>query len=184
MSTLLDVLLLVTGLAPFLETNLPAEPCETLYATDASPSGAGGCFASTTREDWLALYDLDEEKAEHVRLDWKGEEAPSNMHDVRVAASPLALRLKWTTLFSYSFFADKHINLLELESWISLLRRVTREGVQAGCQSSHLLRPQSSHQPMPSRSWICSVNRCRLRPMWRASMCAYSNLRVPSVVRE
>ena len=98
---LLDEFLLVTELAPLLETHLRAEPCETLYATDASPSGAGGCFASITREDWLALYDLAEEKGEHVRLDWKGEEPPSNMHDVRAAAAPLALSLKWTALFSY-----------------------------------------------------------------------------------
>ena len=43
---LLDELLLITGLAPLLETNLRAEPCETLFATDASPSDAGGCSAS------------------------------------------------------------------------------------------------------------------------------------------
>ena len=67
-------------------------------------------------------------KGEHVRLDWKGEETPSNMHDVRAAAAPLALKLEWTTLFSYRFFAGKHINLLELESLISLLRRITRAG--------------------------------------------------------
>ena len=47
---LFDELLLVTGLAPPLETSLRAEPCETLYTTDASPSGAGGCSASITRE--------------------------------------------------------------------------------------------------------------------------------------
>ena len=54
---LLVELLLVTGLAPSLETNLRAEPCETLYATDA-----GGSFASITREDWLALYGFAERK--------------------------------------------------------------------------------------------------------------------------
>ena len=64
---------LVTGLSPLLETNLRAEPSEKLYATDASPDGAGGCAASITQEDWLALYDLAEKKGEHVRLDWKGE---------------------------------------------------------------------------------------------------------------
>ena len=103
-------------------TNLRAEPWEKLYATDASPSGAGG---------WLALYELAEEKGEHVRLDWKGEEPPSSMHEARAAAAPLALELNWTTLFSYRFFAGKHINLLELESLISLPRRITREGTRA-----------------------------------------------------
>ena len=53
------------------------------------------------------------------------------MHDVRAAAAPLALRFKWTTLFSYRFLAGKHINLLELESLIGLLRRITRAGIRA-----------------------------------------------------
>ena len=43
---ILDELVLLTGLAPLLEMNLRAEPCEKLHATDASPSGAGGCVAS------------------------------------------------------------------------------------------------------------------------------------------
>ena len=41
----------------------------------------------TTREAWLALNELAEEKV-HVRLDWNGDE-------------PLALQLSWVTLFSY-----------------------------------------------------------------------------------
>ena len=71
---LLDELVLVTGLAPLLQTNLQTEPCEKLYATDASPSGVGGCVASITREAWLALHEL-----------------------------VLALELSWVTLFSYRF---------------------------------------------------------------------------------
>ena len=48
---LLDDLLLVTGLAALLlQTNLRAEPCEKLYATDASPGGAGlRCRGSLAR---------------------------------------------------------------------------------------------------------------------------------------
>ena len=65
---LLNELLLVTGLAFLLETNLRAEPCEKLYATDASPDVAGGCVAPITEEAWLALYALAEVKGEHVRL--------------------------------------------------------------------------------------------------------------------
>ena len=84
---LLDELVLVTGLAPLL---------------------------SITREAWLALYGLAEEEGEHVRLDWKGEEPPSSMHDGRPAAAPLALQLNCAMLFSYRFFECKHINLLEL----------------------------------------------------------------------
>ena len=94
------LLLLVTGLAPLLQTNLRAEPTATLHATDASPSGAGGCDAPTTQEAWLAWYD----KEILVRPDWKGEEPPSNMHGGRAAAAPLALKLDWDTMFSYRFF--------------------------------------------------------------------------------
>ena len=53
------------------------------------------------------------------------------MHDARAAAAPLALRLNWATWFSNRFFGGKHINLLELESLTSLLRRVSREGIRA-----------------------------------------------------
>ena len=74
---------------------------------------------------------LPRQKGEHVRLDWKGEEPPSNMHDGRAAAAPLALKLERTTLFSYRFLTGKHINLLGLESLIGLLRRITREGIRA-----------------------------------------------------
>ena len=114
---LLDELLRVTGLAPLLPTTLRANPRVTLYATDASPSGAGRCVAPITQEAWLALHDLAEEKGEHVRLDWKGEEPPSNVHDGHAAAAPLAL---WATMFSHRCSEAIHINLLEPESLISL----------------------------------------------------------------
>ena len=37
---------------------------------------------------------------------------------------------------------------------------------------------------VPSRSWICSVSSCRLRPIQRENMCASLNPPVPSVVRK
>ena len=123
---LLDELPLVTGLAPLLQTNLRANPLKKLHATDASPSGAGCCVVPITQKAWLALYHLVEKKGEHVRLDWKGEEPLRNLHDGRAAAATLAMKLNWTTMFSYRFFKGK--NLLELESLISFLRRITREG--------------------------------------------------------
>ena len=123
---LFDERLLVTWLAPLLETNLRAEPCETLNAADGSPSGAGGCSASITpKTTW------PRKKGGMFVLIWKREEPPSNMHDVRAVAAPLALKLKWTTLFSHRFLAGKHINLLELESLICLLRRIARAGIRA-----------------------------------------------------
>ena len=54
------------------------------------------------------------------------------MHDGRAAVAPLAMKFYWTTTFSHRFSKGKHINLVELESLIGLLRRVTREGVRAG----------------------------------------------------
>ena len=54
------------------------------------------------------------------------------MHDGRAAAAPLAMKFSWTTMFSYRFSkGGKHINRLELESLISLLSRITREGTGA-----------------------------------------------------
>ena len=85
----MDGALLVKRLAPLLQTNLRAEPCEQLYASDASPGGAGGCVAPAP-----GSHDLAEEKGEHVRLNWKGEEPPSNVHDGRAAAAPFALELE------------------------------------------------------------------------------------------
>ena len=83
---------------------------------------------SIAREDWLPLFDLAEEKGEHVRLGGKSEEPASNVHDGRAAAAPLALALSWAMMFSYRFFKSKHMGLLELESLISILRRATPEG--------------------------------------------------------
>ena len=55
---------------------------------------------------------------------------PSSMRDARAAAAPFAMTLSWTALFSYRIVRGKHINLLELESLISLLRRIRREGTR------------------------------------------------------
>ena len=97
---LLDELPLVTGLAPWLQTNLRAEPCEEHYAPDASPSGAGGCAHHTGGLARLVRFDLAEDTGEHVRLDWKGEEQPSDMHHRGAAAAPRCFR----TVFFFFFF--------------------------------------------------------------------------------
>ena len=77
------------------------------------------------------MYELAEEKGEHVRLDWKVEEPSNNIYDGRAAAAPLVLKMNWATLFSCRFFEGKHINVLELESLISLLRRAAHDGFRA-----------------------------------------------------
>ena len=72
---LLNDLLLVCGLAPLLQADLRASPRLELYATDASPSGAGACVAPVPRSLWHTLYNLAEEHGEHVRHSW-GSSAP------------------------------------------------------------------------------------------------------------
>ena len=113
-----------------LQTKLTAEPCGKLYATDASPDGAGGCAASITQEDWLTLCDLVEEEGEHVRLDWKGEE-PRATCTMVVQLVPRFRCSSGPRCFSCQFSKGKHINLESLESLISLLRRIRREGFRA-----------------------------------------------------
>ena len=57
------------------------------------------------------MYDLAEEKVEHVWLDRRGAELPSSVRDARAAAALLAMKLSWTALCSYRFVTSKHINL-------------------------------------------------------------------------
>ena len=103
---------------------LRAEPCEKLHATDASPSGAG------THEPKLVLYALTEDKGERVRLDWKGQEPPSNMHDGCPATALLGLGLEWAeldllheTLSASTHPAGKHVGTLQFFNASSHSRR-------------------------------------------------------------
>ena len=128
---LLEELLLVTGLAPLLQTNLRSESSQKLYATDDTKDDDGGCAESITQEDWLPLCDLAEAKGEHVRLQGKGEEPPIRMHDGRAAAAPLAMKSNWTTMFSYRFSQGQAHEPPGTGELDQLLRRITREGVRA-----------------------------------------------------
>ena len=53
------------------------------------------------------------------------------MHDGRAAAAQLAVELDFGYDVSYRFCNTQHMNFLEMESLIRLLRRVTREGMRA-----------------------------------------------------
>ena len=73
---------------------------------------------------------MTEEKRDGVRLDWKGEEPPSNMHDGRPAASLLGLGLEWAeldllreTLSASAHMAGKHVGTLEFFDAFSHSRR-------------------------------------------------------------
>ena len=237
------------GLAPSVANELTSRSLRKTLRYGRISEWRWRLHCAVTWQVWRVLYDLAEEEGEHVRLNRKREEPPSNMHDGRAAAAPLVLGLNCATMFSYRFFEGKHLHLLELESLISLLRRVTREGCRHGgswirawfwepsrkdgsrkinfllrrlgfwclaydialelvwvptwanladaphetsrlnvvmhhCRRFRLHRPRFSHQPMPSRSWICSVSYCRLRPIQRENMCASLHPPVPSVVRK
>ena len=87
-----------------LHTNLQAKPCGKPFASDASRSGAGGCVAPITPEAWLALYDWPERTENTCNI------------------GPRCFRI--------AFLKGKRINPLELESLVSLLTLVTREGTR------------------------------------------------------
>ena len=126
---LLDDLLLVAGIAPLLQADLRAAPHHSLYATDASPSGAGACVAQVTPELWRVLYRIAEERGEHVRLDWGSTPPPPEFVSTHSSAAALITPAAWTVLFSYRFQRPNHINVLELVALVSLLRRLANKGV-------------------------------------------------------
>ena len=104
----------------FVADEHEAEPCEKLYATDASPNGAGGLRPSQ-KEDWSPCTVWPKRGGELVRLDWRSEQPPSNMRDGR---APLAMWLNWTTMFLSPLLQGQAHRL------ISLLSRMTREGTR------------------------------------------------------
>ena len=127
---LLDDLLVVAGIAPLLQADLRTQPRYDLFATDASPSGAGACIAKVTPDLWHSLYRIAEERGEHVRLDWGPAPPPPSFVSTHSSAAALVTPAAWTELFAYRFRANDHINVLELVALVSLLRRLSNQGVR------------------------------------------------------
>ena len=125
---LLDELVLVSVLALLFSAHLRAPPLSELFAFDASDARAGGCRAPVSEDQWRSLYDLSKERGEHVRLDWSSQLPDPVFSDTRTAVGWSALSLPWEPFFSCAFKAHKHINLLEIESALSLLRHLASEG--------------------------------------------------------
>ena len=75
-SALLDELLVTTFLASLLDAGLWAQPHLQLFATDASPSGAGACSTPVSLELWNRLDDFSDDKGCSVRLDWNLRSMP------------------------------------------------------------------------------------------------------------
>ena len=127
---LLDDLLVVAGIAPLLQADLRTQPRYDLFATDASPSGAGACIAKVTPDLWHSLHRIAEERGEHVRLDWGPGPPPPSFVSTHSSAAALVTPATWTELFAYRFRANDHINVLELVALVSLLRRLSNQGVR------------------------------------------------------
>ena len=127
---LLDDLLVVAGIAPLLQADLRTQPRYDLFATDASPSGAGACIAKVTPDLWHSLYRIAEERGKHVRLDWGPAPPPPSFVSAHSSAAALITPAAWTELFAYRFRTNDHINVLELVAWVSLLRRLSQQGVR------------------------------------------------------
>ena len=120
---LLDELLVSTFLASLLDADLRAQPHLHLKATDASPSSAGACSTLVSLELWTLLYDSSEEKGCSVRLNWSTGSMPSpEFRDSQAAVAGLVMDLRWVESFSHRFRHPRHVNLLELEALISLIR--------------------------------------------------------------
>ena len=116
---ILDELLVSTFLAPLLNADLRAQPHLHLYATDASPSGAGACSTPVSLELRTILYDI---------LDWNTM-PPLEIRDSRAAVDGLLVDLLGVESFSYRFRHPQHMNLLELEALISLIRELVDRGL-------------------------------------------------------
>ena len=98
--------LLVTAFlaSPLLDADLRAQPHLLLFATDASPSGAGACSTPVSLELWTRLYDFSDEKGCSVRLDWDmNSTPPPELRDSRAAVAGLVVDLPSVESFSYRF---------------------------------------------------------------------------------
>ena len=114
---LLDDLLLVTGIAPLLQTNLRAQPRHELFATDASPSAAGACIAKVTPELWRSLHRICEERGEHVRLDWGPAPPLPAFVSAHSSAAALITPVDWTRFFACRFRKGDHTNCQSSLLW-------------------------------------------------------------------
>ena len=112
----MDELVLASVLAPLYSANLRSPPLNELFAFDASDSRAGGCRAPVSDEQWRSLFDLSEERGEHVRLDWGSQPPDLVFSGTRAVAAWNALSLPWKPFFWFASKAPKRINLFEIES--------------------------------------------------------------------
>ena len=81
-------------------------------------------------ELWARLYDFSDEKGCSVRLDWDLSSMPTpELRDSQAAVARLVVDLPWVESFSYCFRYPQHMNLLELDVLISLIRGLVDRGL-------------------------------------------------------
>ena len=90
----------------------------------------GACIAKVTPDLWHSLYRIAEERGEHVRLDWGPAPPPPSFISTHSSAAALLTPAAWTEFFAYRFRTNDHINVLELVALVSLLRRLSNQGVR------------------------------------------------------
>ena len=129
---LLEEFLTTAFLAPLLNADLRARPHLQLFATDASPSGAGACSTPVSLELWTRLYDFSDEKGCSVRVDWDMNSMPRpELRDSRADAGRIGGGFAVGRKASLAvFWYPQHINLLELEALISLIQGPVDRGLR------------------------------------------------------
>ena len=80
------------------------------------------CVAGVSEEDWYHLFRIAEAKGEYVRMDWNGDEPPSEMLDGRFAGALACVRQDWQVVLSFKHTVkpgsrQPHINVLEMRGW-------------------------------------------------------------------
>ena len=118
------------GIAPLLQADSRASPRLELFATDASPFGAGGCVAPVTAELWRTFHNLAEEQGQHVRLSLGSSPPPLELTPSRCACAALVTPANWFVLFKYQFRAPDHFNVLELTALTSLVKHLANRGAR------------------------------------------------------
>jgi len=126
-----DELLTLCFCAPFMFTNLRAQPCLDIVASDASSYAGGACVTRVSENLWHELYDRSEEAGEYVRLDWGADEPASELVDHRSFVSPFCASVSWRVICQYKFRYVKHINILEAESLLTAVRWIVKQGYRS-----------------------------------------------------
>ena len=120
-------LLVLCLISPQLETNVRADICDLIGATDASETSSGMCRVRVPFDAQIELYDRCEGKGEHVYLKLPyicdQKEKPKSSVDACCLVG-----LPWQTLGASEFRVPEHINILEARALLQYVRLCVKEG--------------------------------------------------------